>query len=106
VLGVGDGSVFDVLQRPGWEGFVFDVQAGEFPSCGGEGVEVRGERDAGEFALEVGGVAFAVFGVELLLDFCREVVGGVLGFPPSAGEPVFVLEGAVGDDAFAARVGG
>ena len=42
---------------------------------GGEGVEVGGEGDAGEFALEVGGVAGAVLGV------VEHGVGGVEDVP-------------------------
>ena len=43
--------------------FVVDVEFHEALAGGGEGVEVGRERDAGEFALEVGGVAGAVLGV-------------------------------------------
>ena len=62
-LGPGDFFVFDAVEGPRVEGFVFYVEAGEFFAGGCEGVEVRGEGDAGEFAFQVGGVAFAVFGV-------------------------------------------
>ncbi len=45
------------------EGFVFYVKSREFFAGGGEGLEVGGEGDARELALEIGGVAGAVFGV-------------------------------------------
>jgi len=51
-------------------------------------------------------IAGGVAGLELLLDLGGEVVGGVLGLPPAAGETEFVADGAVGDDALAAGVGG
>ena len=51
-------------------------------------------------------VAGGVAGFELLLDFGGEVVGGVFSLPPAAGEAEFVADGAVGDDALAAGVGG
>ncbi len=51
-------------------------------------------------------VAGGVAGFELLLDFGGEVIGSVLGFPPAAGEPEFVADGAVGNDALPAGMGG
>ena len=47
----------------GIERFVSDVDSCEFRAGRGEGVEVLDERDAGEIAVEIGGVAFAVFRV-------------------------------------------
>jgi len=51
-------------------------------------------------------VAGGVAGLELLLDLGGEVVGGVFGFPPAAGETEFVADGAVGHNALAAGVSG
>jgi hypothetical protein len=59
---------------------------------GGEGVEVRWEGDAGEFALEVGGIAGAVLGV------VEDGVGGVEDVPLGDG-----VVGIVGADS--ARAG-
>ncbi len=42
---------------------VVDVEFHEALACGGEGLDVGREGDAGEFALEVGRVAGAVLGV-------------------------------------------
>ena len=55
--------------------FVFDVEFHQALAGGGEGVEVGWERDAGEFALEVGGVTGAVLGV------VEDGVGGVEDVP-------------------------
>jgi hypothetical protein len=66
-LGKGHFFVFDFGQRPGWEGFVFDVEARELLAGGGEGLEVGGEGDARKLALEIGGVAGAV-GESLIND--------------------------------------
>ncbi len=52
------------------------------------------------------GVAGGVAGPELFLNFGGEIVGGVFGLPPSAGETEFVANGAVRDDALAAGVSG
>ncbi len=50
------------------------------------------------------GVAGRVAGLDLLLNFGGEFVGGVLGFPPAARQAEFVAHGAVGDHALAAGV--
>lgn len=58
------GSVgFDLFELVGRLLLVVDVEFHEALAGGGEGVEVGWEGDAGEFALEVGGVAGAVLGV-------------------------------------------
>ena len=51
-------------------------------------------------------IAGGVSGFEFLLNFGGEFVGGVLGLPPAAGEAELVADGAIGDDALAAGVGG
>jgi hypothetical protein len=51
------------------------VEFHEALACGGEGLDVGREGDAGEFALEVGGVTGAVLGV------VEEGVGGVEDVP-------------------------
>lgn len=61
-LGIREGFSFDLFERPGFEGFVIDVEMGELATGAGESMEVRRERDARELALEVGGIAFAVAG--------------------------------------------
>ena len=58
-LGLG----FDALQRIFGLLLVVDVEFGQLLARGGEGAEVGGVRDAGEFALEVGGVALAILGM-------------------------------------------
>jgi len=63
------------------------------------------EQDGGLGVLE-NSVAGGVASFELLLDFGGQVVGSVLGLPPAAGESEFIADGAVGDDALAAGVGG
>ena len=63
-------------------------------------------KENGDLRVLKDGVAGGVTGLEFLLDFGGEVVGSVLGFPPAAGETEFVADGAVGNDAFAAGVGG
>jgi len=63
------------------------------------------EKDGGLGVLK-DGVAGGVAGFELFLDFGGQVVGSVLGLPPAAGESEFIADGAVGDDALAAGVGG
>ena len=76
-LGVGDAGVLDFFERPGVEGFVMDVEAGELLAGGGERAEVGGEGDAGELTLEIGGVAGAVLGVvEQGVDVVEGVCGG------------------------------
>src|ERR1039458_5514443 len=52
------------------------------------------------------GIAGGVSGFEFLLDFGGELVGGILGLPPAAGEAELVADGAIGDDALAAGEGG
>ena len=52
------------------------------------------------------GVAGRVSGLDLLLDFGGEFVGGILRLPPAAGQTELVADGAVGDHALAARVSG
>ncbi len=88
-LGLG---IFDVLQRVFGLLFVVDVEFHEAFASGGEGVEVGWEGDAGEFALEVGGVAGAV------LRVVEDGVGGVEDVPDqrslSRYVPVIWLGGA------------
>lgn len=81
-------------------GEVRGVAEGEFAGFGAVLIENRG---AGVFE---DGVAGGVAGFELFADFGGEVVGGVFGLPPAAGEAEFVADGAVGNDAFAAGVSG
>ena len=52
-LGVGDAFGLDVFERPGFERFVVDVQAGEFAAGVGEGAEVGSEGDAGSSRLRL-----------------------------------------------------
>ena len=68
-------GVLDLFKRVLGLLFVVDVEVHEAGSGGGEGVEVGREGDAGEFALEVGGVTGAVFGV------VEDGVGGVKDVP-------------------------
>lgn len=56
-------GVFDLLQLVLGLLFVVDVEFHEALARGGEGVKAGWEVDAGELALEVGGVAVAVLGV-------------------------------------------
>ena len=54
-------GVFDLFEEVFGLLFVVDVEFHEALAGGGEGVEVRREGDAGELALEVGGVGCALF---------------------------------------------
>lgn len=78
--------MFDLFELIGLLFFVVDVEFHEALYGGGEGVEVGWEGDAGEFALEVGGVAGAVLGV------VEDGVGGVEDVP--LGDLLFGVLGA------------
>ena len=68
-------GVFDLFEGVLGLLLVVDVEGHELLTSGGEGVEVGWEGDAGEFALEVGGVAGAVLGV------VEDGVGGMEDVP-------------------------
>ncbi len=70
-------GVFDLFKLEFCLFFIVDVEFHEALAGGGKGVEVGREGDAGEFALEVGGVASAVFGM------VEDSVGGVEDVPLS-----------------------
>jgi hypothetical protein len=66
--GEGLGGVLDEVEGPGVEFLVVDVEAGELGAGFGEGVEIGGEGDAGELALQVVGELVAVGGVVTKAD--------------------------------------
>lgn len=74
-FGAGDGDL-----RRGWDGFVVEVQVGEFAACFAEAPEVAGlfdDGDAGEHLFQVVGETGAVFGaVEETVDVVEEILFG------------------------------
>lgn len=75
--GVGGVLVDGFFERPGFDGFVVDVEVHQAFAGFGERAEGGGEGDAGEFLFEVGGETFAVGGVvEDGVDVVEEVFLG------------------------------